>query len=215
MKRKILFTFILFSMANLHIFAFSADFFANIGLISSLNTYKNSAPSPIMFSLGGGTNIKFTPLFSFSPQLQFFINYWLYDENENYIFPAEIEHRTALALNCLVDLPIIFNFYARKSTFSAGVGLAFLLRYGFLSQGVTQSEQEDIKKINSLFYEKCNFLLPSVSFAWLYELNNGWKAGPEIKALLSLGGLLHENSPSPLQNSMLSVAFKIEFPKFK
>ena len=59
------------------------------------------------------------------------------------------------------------------------------------------------------------FLLPSVSFAWLYELNNGWKAGPEIKALLSLGGLLHENSPSPLQNSMLSVAFKIEFPKFK
>lgn len=185
--------------------------FVTLGPHGSLNTEDNSAPSPIQFSLGFGANINFTNLLSFSPFIQFYTNYSLWDSETEQVLPAEIEHRTALVFNGLIDLPLNFNFAVKNSEFAVGLGVGFLARIGILPQGVPTSEEDDVKNINNWFWGNLHFLYPMIQISWDYKLNNSWKAGLGVKAYYPISNI-STGETSPFQNGMLSLLVRITFP---
>ena len=115
------------------------DFVFGVEPLLAINTHiKNSegkfisAPSPISMPLYIGLAIpNYTPL-SFQPSLRFFAGYNLVCDNM--VLPAEIENRTGLTLNFLLNLPIVFKLnYKDKYSWSilAGIaGFVYLLRVG-------------------------------------------------------------------------------------
>ena len=163
---------------------------------------KDSAPSPVMFGGGvGGTLFQQWPV-AFQPRLTFFINYYMWDgENAR---PAEIENRTAIALSFLIDLNAVKIIRRGKHTFQAGGGISILARIGILANGVNadgsalESHQtaatsftdgEAISSINKWFWSNAHFLYPDITFCWLYDLPNGWKAGLSANVYIPLGSI--------------------------
>ena len=89
------------------------DFVFGVEPVISINTHTKSdgkfisAPSPIHFPVYIGLSIPNYTAISFQPTLRFFMSYNLvYDDM---VLPAEVENRTGLTFNFLVNLPIVFK----------------------------------------------------------------------------------------------------------
>ena len=186
----------------------------NIGSNITLNlqSKEHSAISPINFFAGGGADIKINNL-SIIPTHNIWAMYYLYYDDK--ALPAEVEHRTASVINCMLDLPVGYNFYKNNSVFTVGAGLGILFRISFLSSGVSESDtgysgnaKSDLENINKYFYSNARFLYPEIFFSYLYNFSNDFSAGAMLKYYVSIGNLA---AGSLFDASIISVSTRIMF----
>lgn len=195
------------------------DFVFGVEPLLAINTHKKnsegkfiSAPSPISMPLYIGLAIpNYTPL-SFQPSLRFFAGHNLvYD---NMVLPAEIENRTGLTLNFLLNLPIVFKLnYKDKYSWSILAGIAGLFRYAILPSNVSSSApgftgtvQSDIDFMNSWYYKNLRFLYLSAGIDWLFYYGTT-KYGPELSVFFPISTF----SDKSIDGMMVGVGIKVEF----
>jgi hypothetical protein len=195
--------------------------YLTLGAIGILNTMDVavSAPSPILFTPGfaAGWNI-FESFFAISVEGRFslFMSYYLWDGKN--ALPAEIEHRTAFVSTMMLDIPVLYNQEFGSHALHAGLGIAFMPRLSFLAWNVKPSDSGasgdaagDVERIGAWFYDKGRFICPELVFGWDYALENGWRAGAELRVYFPLGnGANAENNP--MDGGMMSVSVKICLP---
>ena len=195
------------------------DFVFGIEPLLAINTHiKNSegkfisAPSPISMPLYIGLAIpNYTPL-SFQPSLRFFAGYNLVCDNM--VLPAEVENRTGLTLNFLLNLPIVFKLnYKDKYSWSILAGIAGLFRYAILPSNVSSSApgftgtvQSDIDFMNSWYYKNLRFLYLSAGIDWLFYYGTT-KYGPELSVFFPISTF----SDKSIDGMMVGVGIKVEF----
>jgi len=176
----------------------------------------NSAPSPINYSFGLGMNFFEDKPVIFQPRLSFSTNYYLWNGED--AKPAEIENRTATALNFMLDLNALYSI-GKNYTFQAGGGLGIFARYGILSSGVDSEDAggtsdstagKDVDSINSWFWSDLHFLYPQIVFSYTYMLEGGWQVGAESHFYFPLGSL---TSGDGFDGFMCTFSFKVIFPK--
>lgn len=197
---------------------FSPSFFLSFGPMVLVNTDSTaeSAPSPVMYALGGGLDFFPESSFSFQTKVSFFTNYYLWTGEE--AKPAEVENRTATAISFLLDLCGGKKWIFGKNSISLDGGLGFLFRYGILSNGVEESDKnpvtgtsakDDIKDINSDFFDFMNMIYPEIAFSYSRSIFDGWKAGVESRIYFPLGSL---SNGGGFDNMLFSLSFKLNFP---
>lgn len=195
------------------------DFVFGVEPLLAINTHiKNSegkfisAPSPISMPLYIGLAIpNYTPL-SFQPSLRFFAGYNLVCDNM--VLPAEIENRTGLTLNFLLNLPIVFKLnYKDKYSWSILAGIAGLFRYAILPSNVSSSApgftgtvQSDIDFMNNWYYKNLRFLYLSAGIDWLFYYGTT-KYGPELSVFFPISTF----SDKSIDGMMVGVGIKVEF----
>jgi hypothetical protein len=191
--------------------------YVTLGAIGILNAADptQSAPSPILFTpgFGAGWNV-YSGLVGVDVEgrLSFFMNYYLW-RNENAL-PAEIEHLVAFVTSIVLDIPVMVSFKLGPHAFRAGAGIAFVPRLSFLAWNADMGHpeaQDEVKEIGSWFFEKARFIYPEIVAGWDTALNNGWRAGLELRAYIPManGAAVDENA---LDGGMMSIAVKLIFP---
>lgn len=173
-----------------------------------------SAPSPIVFPVYIGFAWPKDYFISFQPSLKIFTNY--YFVNDGKVLPAEIENRTAYTFSFLLNIPVVFKVNLwDKANITASVGIALLIRFGFLASGVDENDYGysgtaagDISLINSGFYEGGKFVYMSTSADWMFNMGNGMQLGPEVSFYIPVVTLLSDFS---LNGTMISVGIKVVF----
>lgn len=168
-----------------------------------------SAPSPLYFNIGFGGRIPFASHFSFAPFGQGFAGYYLW-ANETAL-PSSPENRTVYTPNLLIDLPILFELPVKESVFSVGLGISVLVRYGFLTNGVSEDDYDDVPLINGWYWQNCRFIYPSAQLSWDFMLPNGTAIGLGVKGYLPLGNYFTQNPISYFQDGLISVSARFFF----
>ncbi|MCR4822603.1 MAG: hypothetical protein K5873_06995 [Treponema sp.] len=178
----------------------------------------DSAPSPLMYSLGLGGDFLFSSNIFLQTHASFFTNYYLWDGEESQ--PAEVENRTATALSALLDLTGGYSWLLgqnKNHLLSLGGGLGFLFRYGLLSSGVSSDDKnrngqstasQDLSDINSSFYSNLAFLYPELSLTYSYALSEIWKIGGEFRTYLPLGSLINGKG---IDGMIFALSFKLSY----
>lgn len=186
------------------------------GAAGILNTDKNSAPSPVLFSVGAGAQFPVyanrSMILSIAPHGHFFACFYLWDKTGKTAFPAEIEHRTAYVPSIMFDSPILFHFPVKNSIFTAGLGPSFLIRFGARAINVPSSEDADIRLMNQWFWQNGRFFYPALHFSWDYVFPGGTAVGIGIRSYLSAGALLDKRG---LDRSMIILSARLIPPRRK
>lgn len=196
----------------------TANGFFKLGSALTLNLADKtqSAPSPINFTIGGGAKIKITELISLEPMLDFYSMYYLFYDGR--ALPAEVEHRTSSVLCFLLDVPVGFNFYlgnSKNANLSCGLGLAFLLRFSFLANGVKSNDEgflgsakSDDDEIKKYFWQKARFIYPEIFAAFDYKISEKLSAGIIAKFYLPVTSLFEGHG---FDSSIFSISTRFTF----
>ena len=194
------------------------DFVFGVEPMVSLNTHTKadgqfvSAPSPIYFPIYMGISVPNYTAISFQPSLRFYMSYNLvYDDM---VLPAEIENRTGLTFNFLINLPVVFKLnYRNKYSWSVMAGLAGLIRFATVPFNVQSSEpgatgtvQSDVNYMNSWFYKNARFLYLSGAIDWMFYYGTT-KYGPEFSVFFPIAAF----ADFSIDSLMLGVGVKVEF----
>ncbi len=192
----------------------SWDFFFTLGPSVYVNTgsSKTSAPNPVSFTPGIGFDFFNGKAIGLQTALSFFSTYNLWDgQNAR---PAEVENREANTINFLLDIDGTKKFTLDKNIFELSAGAGFLIRYGFLANGVNGDEagttsgktvKDDINSINDWYYTGMNFLYPNVGFCWLRDFEGKWNAGLSLKYYVPLGALMDGRG---MDTSIIAISVK-------
>ena len=189
--------------------------FINIGAAFMINTESKlkSAPSPTSFALSIGLIWPNQAFLSFQPRLNFWWSYWLWDGEM--ALPAEIENRTALALNFMLDIPAAATFRFKNCQIEAGLGLGILARVALLAGGVSEDDPGttgsaggDKEKIQEWFWSGSRFLYPEVFVAWEWRFSPRIAAGLEARYYFPLGAFMDGRG---LDASIIAVSGKLIF----
>ncbi len=181
-----------------------AELLITFGSLGILNTHPKSAPSPIQFFVGAGSQIKLTNQISLNPHAQFFANYYVWEDEQ--VLPSPIEHRSAYIPSIMLDIPVTYDIRTKNSIFKLGASPSFLFRFAFLANNVPSSEQVNIDKMNEWFWQSAEFFYPSVQFSWDYILKDGMSMGLGLKAYLPVGSLIKGNG---INNGIASVGVRL------
>lgn len=193
-------------------FIHQMDFVMDFAPTLYLNTASTliSAPSPIFFPLTIGFSWPKDCFISLNPKITFYSMYYLWYFNS--ALPSEIENRTVTSLSFLVNIPISFSIYLRRSYFQFSLGMGFLFRFGFLSNAVTAldsgyfgSAEIDANFIKDWFWQNGRYLYISTEISWLFKFTNVIKAGPTVNLYLPFGGIINDGNFNGL---MCSVGMK-------
>ena len=171
-----------------------------------------SAPSPMYFPVYIGLSYPNYTAISFQPSVRFYMSYHLVYGDR--VLPAEIENRTGLAFNFLVNLPVVFKLnYRNKYSWSVIAGLAGLIRFATVpfnvepdATGTTGTVQSDVDYMNSWFYKKARFLYLSGAIDWMFYYGKA-KYGPELSLFFPISAF----TDLSLDSLMIGVGVKVEF----
>lgn len=148
---------------------------------------------------------------SFQPTINFFLMHHLW--HNNFAIPAEIENRTTTTLAFMLNLPAVFSIDLKPSKLQLSTGLGVFLRFGLLAPGVNNSDSgesgsagNDVKFINTWFWEKAHWLYLTLGASWLYPINSKIQIGPALNAYIPLGTLITEKSA---QGMIFSLGIKL------
>ncbi|WP_428768973.1 hypothetical protein V1L52_09115 [Treponema sp. HNW] len=181
-----------------------------LGAAGVLNTDKNSAPSPVLFTVGAGARFPFytnkTMILSVAPHGHFFASFYFWDKTRELVLPAEIEQRIAYVPAIMFDSPVLFHFPVKNSVFAAGLGPSFLLRFAARAINVASSEDAHIRLMNKWFWQNGRFFYPALHFSWDYIFPSGAAAGIGLKAYISTGGLVDNRG---LDRSMIILSARL------
>ena len=189
--------------------------FVNIGANITINTESKlkSAPSPTAFALSFGGIWPNKAFWSFQPRLSFWTSYYLWDGKN--ALPAEVENRTALVLNFMVDLPAVATFRFKKCQAEAGLGLGFLARAALLANGVSEGDSGttgsaggDKDEIQKWFWSSARFLYLEFLGGWEWNFTERIAAGFELRYYLPIGSLIDGRG---LDASIISLGAKLIF----
>lgn len=189
--------------------------FVNIGANITINTESSlkSAPSPTAFALSFGAIWPNKAFLSFQPRLSFWWSYYLWDGQN--ALPAEIENRTALALNFMLDLPAAATFRFKSCQVEAGLGLGILARVAVMAGGVGEGDTgvsgsagSDKEKIQEWFWSGARFLYPELFVAWEWNFTPRIAAGFEARWYFPIGSLINDRG---LDASIIALAAKLIF----
>ena len=182
-------------------FAPSLFFTLAPNLMINTDDATESAPSPIMYSLGVGGNFSFSSGILFQTHLSFFTNYYLWDGDDAQ--PAEVENRTSTALSFMFDVctGYVWRFGSQKQqSISLAGGAGLFLRYGILSNGVAAEDEnrttgtsasDDVSEINDWFYRDLHFFYPEIALSYAYAISDTWSVGAQARVYIPLGSLLN------------------------
>ena len=195
------------------------DFVFGVEPLLSINTHTKSqdgkfisAPSPIHFPVYIGLSLPNYTAISFQPSLRFYLSYNLvYDDM---VLPAEIENRTGLTFNFLLNLPVAFKLnYRNKYSWSIITGLSGLFRFSTVPSGVkpedtgfTGSVQSDVDYMNEWFYQNMRFLYLSAAIDWMFYYGKT-KYGPELSVFFPISTFADKS----VDGMMIGVGVKVEF----
>ncbi|GEM_PF-1132854 len=189
--------------------------FVNLGANITLNTESKlkSAPSPTAFAFAVGGIWPNKAFLSFQPRLSFWTSYYLWDGKN--ALPAEIENRTAFALNFMLDLPAAATFRFQKFQVEAGAGLGILARAALLANGVSEGDSGatgsaggDKKEIQKWFWGNARFLYTEFFGAWEWNFTDRIAAGFELRYYLPIGSLADGRG---LTESIFALSAKLIF----
>ena len=204
--------FVLFLLMPLSLFAFHFDAACVLGIENRMNFEKqNSAPSPLKFQVGFGVDCSFTQFFRLSPSIVFSSDYYSWNENFSVALPAEVERRTALVFSGMMSLPLEFYIPIKKVELFCGMGMGCYFRYGFLANAVESVYEDEVKKINSYFYENCNWLYPFASLGITIKLSEQHKIGFILSYYYPFKNFLESNPIHSFQDSLLALCSKVYF----
>lgn len=191
----------------------STDFVISLGPGIYVNTANKltSAPSPIVYPITFGFIWPNYTYLAFEPTLTFFYMYHLF--YNGMALPAEIENRTTVTLNFMLNLPLVFSLYYGDNRLQLNGGLGVLMRFGLKANGIdrnapglTGTIQSDISEINKWFWSNARFLYLSAGASWLFGLTGNLKAGPTVNIYFPVGTIFsHEN----IQGMIATVGMKV------
>lgn len=189
--------------------------FVTLGTAITINTESKlkSAPSPAAFAFSIGAIWPNKAFLSFQPRLSFWTGYYLWDGQN--ALPAEIENRTALALNFMLDIPAAATFRFKHCRIEAGLGLGILARVALMAGGVGEwdtgvsgSAGSDKEKIQEWFWSSARFLYPELFVAWEWNFTKRIAAGLEARYYFPLGSVMDGRG---LDASIISLGAKLIF----
>ena len=189
--------------------------FVTLGTAITINTESKlkSAPSPAAFSFSVGAIWPNKAFLSFQPRLAFWTGYYLWDGQN--ALPAEIENRTALALNFMLDIPAAATFRFKHCQVEAGLGLGILARVALLAGGVSEGDTGasgsaggDKEKIQEWFWSGARFLYPELFVAWEWNFTKRIAAGLEARYYFPLGSVMDGRG---LDASIIAISAKLIF----
>ena len=156
-----------------------------LGAAGILNTDKNSAPSPVLFSVGAGGQFPVytnkNMILSVAPHGQFFSSFYFWDKSRKLVLPAEPEQRIAYVPAIMVDSPVLFHFPVKKSVFAAGIGPSFLVRFAARAIKVPSSEDNSIRLMNEWFWQNGRVFYNTRHLSRDDKLPRGSTAGRGLK----------------------------------
>jgi hypothetical protein len=199
--------------------ASNTNLFFTAGITFCLSTGDRSisAPSPLKYSFGVGYSFHLVKFLLFQPRITGWSQYYLWDEDTSYAYPAPVEDRTATTLNALIDLPLVIPVGTKKNMMGLGLGAAVLARYGFLSNGVSADDtgssgnaKSDVDLINSWLWSSARWLYPEMFISYNHLLTNGWRLGGEMRFYLPIGSLI---SGHGMDGMMCSVSLRLVLPE--
>lgn len=174
-----------------------------------------SAPSPLIYSLGIGYSFKIGSFFIIQPRLTGWMQYYSWDEDTAYAYPAEVEFRTATVFSFMIDVPFIISLGTEKNSFEFGAGLGFMPRFGILSNDVSASDtgtsgtaSSDVAEINSWLWSSARYLYPEAVISYTRMLKENWHVGAEYRFYVPLGSLI---SGHGMDSMMMSFALRLSF----
>lgn len=191
-----------------------SDFFFGVSPSVFINTQDGSlsAPSPVFFPVYFGVIWPNNNFFSFQPSLRIWTGYYFI--NDGHVLPAEIENRTALTFNFMLNIPVVFKAeFWEKSNVKLSGGVAILIRFATIAQGVDEGDfgyygtaKDDVEKINSWFYENARFLYLSLGADWMFQLTEKIQIGPEFSMYIPVGSVF---STWSLDGLIISLGVKL------
>lgn len=194
------------------------DFFISMAPALIINTGddKNSAVAPIVYPFSFGAVLFKDKLFSFQPRLSFYASYYLWVDEDDAAYPAEIENRTATVFSFLLDLPAVYTMQmTKRQSMEFGFGPAANLRFTIISNGVSSSDAgssgsagKDTDEIRSYMWKNCNWLYMTTSVAYNIMISERLKLGPELKFYIPCGQLFTGNG---LNAGIISLGIKALF----
>ncbi len=189
--------------------------FVNLGANITINTESKlkSAPSPAAFALSFGAIWPNKAFLSFQPRLSFWTSYYLWDGKN--ALPAEVENRTALVLNFMLDIPAAATFRFENCQVEAGAGLGILARAALLANGVSEGDTGasgsaggDKNEIQKWFWKNARFLYPEIFAAWEWNFSPRIAAGFEARWFIPIGSLADGRG---LTESIIALSAKLIF----
>lgn len=135
---------------------------------------------------------------STEPNISITLRNYMWDNDAGKAYPADLEFRTAFTLMLIPEIPVVFTINpTRNSHLRISAGIAFLLRFGFLSNGVKESDsgtsgsaKTDLENINKWFTKEIMHFTASI--AWMFNSpakDSSLQFGPEIKLRMPFTGL--------------------------
>ncbi|MCQ2598289.1 MAG: hypothetical protein MJ181_10645 [Treponema sp.] len=201
--KKIVFALLLIFSINF-LFARTLDFTFKFPTTMYLSNgdKEYSAPSPVVFSPGIGFVWPNEGFLAIEPSLNFYSSYYLWHDGR--ALPAEIENRTATTLSFLLDVPAAFTLDIKNTKLRFNAGAAMLCRFGWLSNGATESD--DVTAINQYFWSKARFFYLSGGVSWMVPLTSTSKFGPFFNFYLPVGSIFAREG---LNGMILSAGLKV------
>ncbi len=172
-----------------------------------------------------GFEYEYQPIkyFSLNPSLDISIFHYDFLQNSfgGQAYICEIETRTAFTIAFLADLPAMATFDVDSWIFSAGGGLAFLLRGAFLEPGVKADDvnsdgtsvKDALKSINSYFWKNGRFFYTSLGFKIEYKFDSGWKTGFKFKSFIPVLNVMDSSKKKFSDSLILQMSIILHPPK--
>jgi hypothetical protein len=212
MKKNLTALIILLCLVSGRSFAFSLesiDIRQGMILIGNADQSQGSAPSPLEAMLGIGFNLRFSPLISMKPALDFFGRDYLWTQSERAV-PTNIETGTytgdiAGVMGIILSIPFKFEFHPSESfSFGPAVGPSFLFRIPLIPLG-----DSDTGPMTNYFYSSLRFFYPEVNLFLNYDLSDAFAFGLTLRCLFPVfnmwsGETLSDGSPPPFWDQLLA-----------
>lgn len=149
-----------------------------LGVVAALNLDSSSGTASLVTNiLGASASFPLSPSsrFSFEPGADL---YWAYygETASGRAVPIELENRDAFVVGILLDAPISYGIpLGEDFRLGLGAGLALNLRVGI--KAAEEVADGTVAAINSYFWSKGRFLMPSTSLRIEYRLTERFDFG--------------------------------------
>ena len=154
-----------------------------------------SAPMPILPSLGGAASYSLSDLLALEVSLDLYTNTYDYDVTLERAIPANDEFRTAFVIGSVLGLQPVFRFHPGKFTIRAYGGLGFDFRIILRASGLEDDERhsnngvpdtglnlgEARKEVGSYFWGSGRFIYPFIGGGMDFPILESIKLGFDLR----------------------------------
>ena len=185
-----------------------------------------SAPMPILPSLGGGASYPLSDLLALEVSLDLYGTTYDYDYGLQRAVPANDEFRSAFIMGLILGFQPVFRFRPKgdKFTIRAYGGLSFDLRIPFPAYGIKDGEMHTNNKgstghtvgeargaISSYFWGGGRFLFPFIGGGMDFPLTEGIQLGFDLRAWLPIWRVWSGESLPLIEGFRFGLGFRATF----